>query len=160
MSTVIFKNLDLLDSRSVEQAVGILWAAHRHAKQSVEMFGESEADVRERLAASRAFTLLDPNTETMVNEDGTEVLSPPPTKMHAQGFYRGNTRDLVAAMLARIDKHGSTTLEDTATDMGIPLDTARAFLRNAGRTDRAHGTELPFAPRWNADKGYNEYFAR
>lgn len=159
-STVTFKNLDLLDSRSVEQAVGILWAAHRHAKQSVEMFGESEAEVRERLARPRAFTLLDPNTEMTVEEDGTEVPAPVPTRMHAQGFYRGNTKGFVDTMLARIDKHGSTTLEDAATDLGITLDTARAFLRNAGRTDRAHGTELPFVPRWNHDKGYNDYVAR
>jgi len=160
MSTVTFKNLDLLDSRSVEQAVGTLWAAHRHAKQSVELFGESETEVRGRLAAPRAFTLLDPDTEATVEHNGTEVLSPPPTKTHTQGFYRGKTKDFVDAMLARIEKHGSATLEDAANDMGLTLDTARAFLRNAGRTNRAHDTELPFVPRWNADKGYNEYFAR
>jgi hypothetical protein len=62
-STVTFKNLGFLDSRSIEQAAGILWAAHRHAKQSVEMFGESEAEVRERLARPHAFTLLDPGAD-------------------------------------------------------------------------------------------------
>ena len=160
MSTVTFKNLDLLDSRSIEQAAGILWAAHRHAKQSVELFGESEAEVRERLARPHAFTLNDPNAEVVVEDDGTVTPTPVPTKLHAQGFYRGKTKDFVDAMLARIEKHGSATVEDTANDMGLTLDSARAFLRNAGRTNRAHDTELPFVPRWNADKGYNEYFAR
>jgi hypothetical protein len=159
-STVTFKNLDILDSRSVEQAAGILWAAHRHAKQSVELFGESEAEVRERLARPHTFTLHDTHAEVAVEDGGTVTPTSVPTKLHAQGFYRGNTRDLVDAMLTRIDKHGSATLEDTATDMGITLDTARAFLRNAGRTNRAHGTELPFVPRWNHDKGCNDYVAR
>jgi hypothetical protein len=44
--------------------------------------------------------------------------------------------------------------------MDPTLASAQAFLRNAGRTNRAHGTALPFVPQWNADKGYNEYFAR
>ena len=159
MSTMTFKNLDPLDSRSVEQAVGILWAAHHHAKQAVELFGESEASVRERLARiPHTYTLLDVENEAAVEEkDGTvSVNVAVPTKL----FYRGNTKEFVNTMLARIDKYGSTTLEDAATELGITLDTARAFLRNAGRTDRAHGTELPLVPRWNHDKGYNDYLAR
>lgn len=180
MSTMTFKNLDLLDSRSVEQAVGILWAAHRHAKQAVELFGESEASVRERLARiPHTYTLLDvertldvgavrvgvelkgKNEAAVEEKDGTvSVTVAVPTKLHAHGFYRGNTKEFVDTMLARIDKYGSTTLEDAATDLGVTLDTARAFLRNAGRTDRAHDTELPFVPRWNHDKGYNDYIAR
>jgi len=163
MSTMTFKNLDLLDSRSVEQAVGILWAAHRHAKQAVELFGESEASVRERLARFlHTYTLLDVENEAAVEEkDGTvSVTVAVPTKLHAHGFYRGNTKEFVDTMNARIDKYGSTTLEDAATDLGVTLDTARAFLRNAGRTDRAHDTELPFVPRWNHDKGYNDDIAR
>lgn len=162
MSTMTFKSIDPLDSRSIEQAVGILWAAHRHAKQSVEMFGESAAGVRERLARTPfTYTLPDVENEAVEEEDGTATSTPPvPTKLHPHGFYRGNTKDLVDAMCNRIEKHGSTTLEDTATDMGTTLDTVRAFLRNAGRTDRAHGTELPFVPRWNHDKGCNDYIAR
>lgn len=159
-STVTFKNLDILDSRSVEQAVGILWALHRHAKQSVELLGEGEAEVRERLTHPHAFTLLDPNTNATVDDDGTVTPDPLPTKVQPQGFYKGTSKQLVEVMEERIAKNGSTTLEDTANVMGISLDTARAFLRNAGRTNRARGTEFPFETRWNHDKGYNEYFAR
>ncbi len=155
MSSVTFNSVDFLDSRSVEQAVGILWAAHRQAKQCVELFGQSESEVREQFSLPRTFTLIDPNTDTIVNEQGEEV--PPPTKIQPQGFYRGNTKEFIEAMENLISKHGSTTLEDTAQTMGISLDTARAFLRNAGRTNRAHKTGLSFAPRWNADKRCNDY---
>jgi hypothetical protein len=159
-STVTFKNLDLLDSRSVEQAVGILWAAHRQAKQCVELFGQSEAEVREQFSRPRTFTLTDPNADTLLNEQGEEVPAPLPTKVQPKGFYKGTSKQLVEVMQERIAKNGSTTLEDAATVMGVTLDTARAFLRNAGRTNRARSTEFPFETRWNHDKGYNEYFAR
>ncbi len=159
-TTTTFKSIDFLDSRSVEQAVGILWALHRHAKQSVELLGQSEAEVREQYARSRTFTLTDPNAATLLNEQGEEVPAPLPTKVQPKGFYKGTSKQLVEAMQERIAKNGSTTLEDAATVMGVTLDTARAFLRNAGRTNRARSTEFPFETRWNHDKGCNEYFAR
>jgi hypothetical protein len=62
-------------------------------------------------------------------------------------------------MLARIAKQGSTTLEDAATEAGISLDTARAYLRNAGRTAAAHKVALPVAPKWDHEKGRNDYAA-
>jgi hypothetical protein len=155
--TVTFKNVNLLDSRSVDHAVGILWELHRHAKQSVELLGHSEAEVREQYARTHTFTIVDPNANLTV-EDGEGVdLDPVPTK--PQVFYRGSSKQLIEVMQERIAKNGMTTLEDSATVMGVTLDTARAFLRNAGRTNRAHGIGFPFEARWNHDKGYNEYFS-
>lgn len=49
------------------------------------------------------------------------------------------------------------TLEDAAVAHGINLDTARAFIRNAGRTAKARGASLPVKPTWNHELGCNVY---
>ena len=72
-------------------------------------------------------------------------------------LYGKTTRAFLEHMMARIKAQGSTTLEEVATDMGITLDTARAYLRNAGRTASAHKVSLPVAPKWNHEKGRNDY---
>lgn len=74
-------------------------------------------------------------------------------------LYGGNTRRFLEVMLARIEKFGSTTLEDAAKDASITLDTARAYLRNAGRTASAHKVTLPVKPQWQHDMGCNTYIA-
>jgi len=73
------------------------------------------------------------------------------------GIYGKTTRTLLQTMLARAKAQGSTTLEEVATDMGVSLDTARANLRNAGRTAAAYKVSLPLTPVWNAADGRNEY---
>lgn len=82
-----------------------------------------------------------------------------PSKDEMLGIYGKTTRAFLQQMLARIDAHGSTTLEDVATDMGISLDTARAYLRNAGRTASAYKVSLPVVPKWDHEKGRNDYIA-
>lgn len=77
----------------------------------------------------------------------------------ALAIYGAKTRPFLETMLARIAKQGSTTLEDAATEAGISLDTARAYLRNAGRTAAAHKVALPVAPKWDHEKGRNDYAA-
>lgn len=158
MGSVTFKDVDFLDSRTIENAVRLLWAIHRHAKYSVELFGEPEEEVRERHEKHRTYSVrLD---ETLLDEEGKEVYAPVPTKIIPQGFYRGNTKDLIEKMLEKIEQNGSTTLEEVAREMSITLDTARAFLRNAGRTSRAHKAELPFLARWDVSRSRNEYTRR
>ena len=80
-----------------------------------------------------------------------------PSHEEALGIYGKTTRAFLQQMLARIDAQGSTTLEDVSTDMGIGLDTARAYLRNAGRTASAYKVSLPVAPKWDHEKGRNDY---
>ena len=163
MGSVTFNGIDFLDSRSVEHAAGLLWAVHRNAKISVELLRQKEQEVRDTVnnrdrTFSMDFITLD---EVLLEpETGKEILHQTPTRMIPQGYYRGNSKELVETMCEKIQKHGSVTLEETAEVMGITVDTARAFLRNAGRTNRAHGTEFPFAPQWDSLKRCNDYVFR
>lgn len=75
------------------------------------------------------------------------------------GIYGKTTRAFLEMMLSQIAKHGSTTLEDAATGAGISLDTARAYLRNAGRTAGAYKVMLPVKPKWNTAARCNDYVA-
>ena len=75
------------------------------------------------------------------------------------GIYGKTTRAFLQSMLDGIAKNGSVTLEEVATEMGIGLDTARAYLRNAGRTAIAYKTTLPVKAVWNAEMGCNDYHA-
>ena len=83
--------------------------------------------------------------------------APAAAQEEALGIYGKTTRSFLQQMLARIDAQGSTTLEEVATDMGITLDTARAYLRNGGRTASAYKVSLPVAPKWDHEKGRNDY---
>ena len=73
------------------------------------------------------------------------------------GIYGATTRKLLQTMITLAERNGHTALEEVARDMGISLDSARANLRNAGRTAAAHKVSLPVAPTWNPEKGCNEY---
>jgi hypothetical protein len=75
------------------------------------------------------------------------------------GIYGKTTRAFLQSMLDGIAKNGSVTLEEVATEMGIGLDTARAYLRNGGRTAIAYKTTLPVKAVWNAEMGCNDYHA-
>ena len=77
----------------------------------------------------------------------------------ALAIYGRTTRAFLRKMLERIHAHGSTTLEDAAADANISLDTARAYLRNAGRTASALKVTLPVRPEWQPDMGCNTYTA-
>ena len=77
----------------------------------------------------------------------------------ALAIYGKTTRAFLRKMLERIHAHGSTTLEDAAADANISLDTARAYLRNAGRTASALKVTLPVRPEWQPDMGCNTYTA-
>jgi hypothetical protein len=74
-------------------------------------------------------------------------------------IYGKMTRTFLEVMLSRIEKCGSTTLEDAAADANISLDTARAYLRNAGRTASAHKATFPVKPEWQHDMRCNVYTA-
>lgn len=94
--------------------------------------------------------------------DFSEMAEPPSSTSapsNPLAIYGVKTRPFLETMLARIAKHGTTTLEEAAKDAGISLDTARAYLRNAGRTAVAYKVALPVVPKWNPEKGYNAYVA-
>ena len=72
-------------------------------------------------------------------------------------LFQGQTRAFLERMIDSIRSKGGVTLKDAATMQGIGIDTARAYLRNAGRTAKAHGVAMPIVPKWDADKGCNVY---
>jgi len=67
------------------------------------------------------------------------------------------TRAFLDEMVSAIRSKGGVTLEEAAALHGINLDTARAFIRNAGRTAKARGASLPVKPTWNHELGCNVY---
>lgn len=74
-----------------------------------------------------------------------------------QTVLSANTRDFIQRLVATIATDGATTLDKVATDQGISVETARAYIRNAGRTAKAHNIKLPIKAVWDACKGYNIY---
>ena len=130
-------NIDLTNPASVE-----------HAVEKLRALTVFDASV---LRNVRAFTIAIPSDEV----DTARVCLPEDTL----AVYGKMTRAFLEVMLARIERHGSTTLEDAAADANISLDTARAYLRNAGRTASAHKVALPVKPEWQPDMGCNTYTA-
>jgi hypothetical protein len=128
-------NIDLTNPASVE-----------HAVEKLRALTVFDASV---LRNVRSMTVFVPSDEV----DTTRPSQPEDTL----AVYGKMTRAFLEVMLARIEKCGSTTLEDAAADANISLDTARAYLRNAGRTASAHKVALPVKPEWQPDMGCNTY---
>lgn len=131
-------NIDLTNPASVE-----------HAVEKLRALTVFDASV---LRNVRAMTVFVPSDEV----DTTRLALLPEDTL---AVYGKMTRAFLEVMLARIDKCGSTTLGDAAADANISLDTARAYLRNAGRTASAHKVTLPVRPEWQWDMGCNTYTA-
>jgi hypothetical protein len=127
-------DIDLTNAASVE-----------HAVDNLRAFAALAPSV---LRATQSVTLIVPTDEVVAAGSDNPL-----------AIYGKTTRAFLEVMLARIEKHGSTTLEDAATDAHISLDTARAYLRNAGRSAGAHKVSLPVAPTWDHEKGRNDYVA-
>lgn len=133
---VTLTNIDFQDSFSVQRAIDIL----RHLEHmSIMLIGASE-----HMTFNVAYELPEEPEKFSLGNDTLAI-------------YGKTTRHFIEAMLDRIRKNGSVTLEEVADDENISVETARAYLRNAGRTAAAHKVTLPFKPVWNHDKGVNDY---
>jgi hypothetical protein len=130
-------NIDMTNPASVEHAVEKL--------RALTVFNASV------LRSVESMTIFVPSDVV----DTTRLSLPEDTL----AIYGKMTRAFLEVLLARIDKCGSTTLEDAAADANISLETARAYLRNAGRTAAAHKVALPVIPEWQPDMGCNTYTA-
>lgn len=129
-------------------------AAHlAHAQSALEIY----ATLSSALLATVQDIRIDFHAVPVVAVTPVPASGPTSAQEEALGIYGKTTRSFLEAMLARIDAQGSTTLEEVATDMGITLDTARAYLRNGGRTASAYKVSLPVAPKWDHEKGRNDY---
>ena len=143
---ITLANIDLQNPDHVEHAIGSL-----------------------RAYASIPAAFLSTMSSVTLSFDGVDTTMPPaaavdpscavPNLEEKLGIYGKTTRALLQRMiaLAAASERGTVTLEEVAADMGISLDTARANLRNAGRTASAYKVSLPLLPAWNAEKGHNEY---
>jgi hypothetical protein len=141
---VTLTNIDLTDTAHLSHAVAALNA---YAALSPDLLLGVES-IR-----------LDFRTVDLIPMNVPMSSSPTPAVTESLGIYGKTTRAFLDTMLSRISKYGSTTLEDAATEAGISLDTARAYLRNAGRTASAYKVALPVKPEWQPDMGCNTYRA-
>lgn len=162
-TTLTLANLDLLDPKAVDHALGVIRALARTARYRVELFREDEAAVRADLAVRKITLFSQAELAREADDDGDDDATvgdvPPDAPASADPVYGAKTRAFLDAMLTTIHANGGVTLEDAAAQHGIGIDTARAFIRNAGRTAKAHGATLPVKPTWDADKGCNVYTA-
>jgi len=144
VNTVDFtlRGLDLLDADQVEVACGILRARHRQALMERSANGEP---------AARATIAARPTANLMPTVDA------PPSDPTPTGPFQGQTRAFLDRMVDTIRNRGSVTLEAVAVLHGIEVETARAYIRNAGRTAKAHGIAMPVVPTWDAGLGCNVY---
>lgn len=146
---ITLKNIDLTDQQHYEHVSEALVELKKYASLApLALLGVTEVSID--FSAAGAVTMEGPYPSPIVS-DAPEV--------NHLAVFHGNTRRFLEVMLARIDKCGSTTLEDAAADANISLDTARAYLRNAGRTASAHKVTLPVRPEWQPDMGCNTYTA-
>jgi hypothetical protein len=134
-----FENIDLTDPLNVDHAISSLRA----------YAALPPALLRDIRSVSVNFASIN----ALASEEPSSYIAEP----YDLGVYGKTTRTFLETMLALIQKDGKTTLEAVAAHMGVSLDTARAYLRNAGRTAAAHKVSLPVAPTWNHDAACNEY---
>lgn len=149
----LVKNLDLLDADHVEMACGILRARHRQATMQLNLFGWDEARVRADIAARPSASLVPMSGLQPVDEPAVDTA----TEQGVSALFQGQTRAFLERMIDTIRSKGGVTLEDAAALHGIGVDTARAYIRNAGRTAKAHTVAVPVKPTWDHDKGCNVY---
>lgn len=146
MGKITITGLDATNPTDLDRAATVVRSLHLRAK-------DRTGDVR--IEFDNGVAVVEFEASPVVNKDPVPVVNP-----HLVGFVYGKkTREFLDAMLATIRSHGGVTLEDAAAQHGIGIDTARAFIRNAGRTAKAHGATLPVKPTWDHDRGCNVYTA-
>lgn len=134
-----FQNLNLANPADVDQACKIL---------------RSFATVPAEMLASTSVITITLEANGYITDS---PVAPIADAESVSTLFQGQTRAFLERMIDSIRSKGGVTLKDAATMQGIGIDTARAYLRNAGRTAKAHGVAMPIVPKWDADKGCNVY---
>lgn len=152
-TTATILNIDPLNPASITRAIEVLKALHGVATTRVNTFGENPNIVLAELAE---FNVTLPESEAPA--ESAPIAAQPPAPAAEDPVFGPKIRMFFFAMANLIRQTGSpVTLEEVAAKEGIGIETARAFLRNAGRTAKARGVNLPVKRTWNADKGCNYY---
>lgn len=137
MSSITFDNIHLGNKNSVEEACSIL---HAYLVLPPEVVGKMD-NVLVRLSTPT------PESEEVAAVEAAAV----------EAFHGVNSRPFLDAVLARIASSGSATLQEVCSDTGVPVMTARAYMRNARRTAKTRGAAFPFQARWSIEKGCTVY---
>lgn len=141
MGTITIVGVDVTNLEDIDRTVGVLRSLNQRAKA--------------RGTHDDVLVEFD-NGVAMV-----EFVSPdeaPESTVQLVGLVYGKkTREFLDRMVTTIRSNGGVTLEEAAEQHGIGIETARAFIRNAGRTAKAHGAALPVKPTWDHDRGCNVY---
>lgn len=141
MGTITIVGVDVTNPEDIDRAVGVLRSLNQRAKAR-----GTHDDVLVEFDHGVAMIEFTPRDEV------------PGATAHLAGMVYGKkTREFLDRMVATIRVNGGVTLEDAAAQHGIGIETARAFIRNAGRTAKAHGATLPVKPTWDHDRGCNVY---
>lgn len=146
---ITIRNMNPLDPDSVELACAILRARHRQALLQQQQLGWADDRVLGDIASRPVITVA-----TLDEVDEADAVG---DTVSVSDHFQGQTRAFLERMVAFIRDHGPSTLDEVAQEHGISLDTARAYIRNAGRTAKAHGVPIPVYPEWDHDEGCNLY---
>lgn len=139
-TTITLVGLDVTDPTDLDRAATVIRSLHHRAKDRT---GDVRIEFDNGVAVVEFTSKVD--AAPSVGADVIEVV------------YGAKTQSFLDSMVATIRYRGETTLEEAAQAHGISIDTARAYIRNAGRTSKARGVPMPIKSRWDTDRGRSVY---
>lgn len=156
---IVFENIDFTRPETCSLLFRLIKQYSNLPTPTLQTISQITIDVAEELAKEVQTTPSQADNANATVWGGTTTRSPVPVPTLAPCFA-GKCREFLTTMVEQIAHNGHTTLAQAAADHGVSVETARAFLRNAGRSAQSHGVTLPFYPRWDSLKSYNTYHFR
>jgi hypothetical protein len=146
--SISLHDLDPLDRDSVERACDLLWALHASLLEAERRLGQSREEILAKTNGSN-FRVSEPalSESTSAEEEGDGL-----------SLFGSETRQVLRLLRDRAHASGSSTLEEVSEELSLPIESVRAFMRNAGRTAKHHGIELPVRKEWNPDRRVMQYY--
>lgn len=148
---ILFENVNLSDPDTIFTINRLLNDYRELSQEAMNTISIITVDMLHQKPAPAPAPVLAPEPEP-------EPVAADPVKVPALDYrFNGKARPFLLSMLKMIVHCQEITLEQAATGFGISTETARAFLRNAGRTALSYKIELPFRARWDISAGCNRY---
>lgn len=160
---ILFENVNLSDTEAVSTITRLLNEYRELSQEAMNTISRITVDMlHQKPAPAEPAPEPEPVPEPAPEPPGSEpTLTFDTLKVPALDYrFSGKGRPFLLVMLTMIKHHREITLEQAASEYNISTETARAFLRNAGRTALSHGIQLPFRARWDIVAGCNRYSLR
>lgn len=154
---ILFENVNLSDPDTIFTINRLLNDYRELSQEAMNTISMITVDMLHQKPAPAPAPVLAPEPEPAAAPE-PEPAAADLVKVPALDYrFSGKARPFLLSMLKMIAHCQEITLEQAATGFGISTETARAFLRNAGRTALCYKIELPFRARWDISAGCNRY---